>query len=709
MADRDYTRYNFNGKTNLPKTRLVWEVIKKYVEDHPDLTVDRINEIFPQEIQGSMKIAEYVENIPEDKLHRLSKFNKDEESIHMNGKKIAIAAEWNFKNILRFIRKAEELGYEIVESESFFPETTDEYEPKDPKESDFPTADKFLFAFIQFFSKKNGHSENQKRILQFHLSQQNYSTTARIITENLGLTNIGHANMLCGHLAKGLCQILGKKNLRYFVEILFDFKKNDEFNNELQWILHPPVVEALKRFFSMSEEEKTKFIGNSEKNEPVKKMKGSNQPLNLILYGPPGTGKTYNTTAFAVRLIEGGNPFEVMTNLKNNELSDTEIERFSELRKSGQIEFITFHQSYSYEDFVEGIKPDVEKEEMKFKRVDGIFKNICAKADKCKNANPNKNIWKISLGEAGTKDYENVFNFCIKNSYIILGFRKDTDYTGKPNDEIQKIYENLPEKDINPNGYRSIQYIVNEVKTGDYIIVPAGLGKIRAIGIVTGNYEFDEKLRYYSQKRKVEWLWWTNKEEKMIVLEDHFFTMTTLYPLKDDRFEKAQKIIKETLSSQSFVLIIDEINRGNISRIFGELITLIEEDKRDGMLTVKLPYSQEDFTVPSNLFIIGTMNTADRSIALLDIALRRRFTFFRFDPRPELVEFKKAREIMEKLNEEIVKSKGKDFQIGHSYFMKVKDEKKLKAVIDFKIKPLLEEYFVNDPNKLKEFYEIIDR
>ncbi|HPS28640.1 MAG TPA: AAA family ATPase, partial [bacterium] len=157
------------------------------------------------------------------------------------------------------------------------------------------------------------------------------------------------------------------------------------------------------------------------------------------------------------------------------------------------------------------------------------------------------------------------------------------------------------------------------------------------------------------------------------------------------------------------VLIIDEINRGNISRIFGELITLIEEDKRDGMLTVKLPYSQEDFTVPSNLFIIGTMNTADRSIALLDIALRRRFTFFRFDPRPELVEFKKAREIMEKLNEEIVKSKGKDFQIGHSYFMKVKDEKKLKAVIDFKIKPLLEEYFVNDPNKLKEFYEIIDR
>ncbi|HSW61440.1 MAG TPA: AAA family ATPase, partial [bacterium] len=169
-----------------------------------------------------------------------------------------------------------------------------------------------------------------------------------------------------------------------------------------------------------------------------------------------------------------------------------------------------------------------------------------------------------------------------------------------------------------------------------------------------------------------------------------------------------ENIGEEHEQKKTYVLIIDEINRGNISRIFGELITLIEEDKRDGKLTAKLPYSQEDFTVPSNLFIIGTMNTADRSIALLDIALRRRFTFFRFDPRSELVGNTKAKEIMIKLNEEIVKSKGKDFQIGHSYFMKINSDEELKAVLTYKIKPLLEEYFVNDNKRLESLFKIAD-
>lgn len=258
-------------------------------------------------------------------------------------------------------------------------------------------------------------------------------------------------------------------------------------------------------------------------------------PLNLILYGPPGTGKTYNTINKALKIIDGDVP----------EPREKAQQRFNSLKEDGQIEFITFHQSYSYEDFVEGIKPDVESENLKFIKKDGIFKKISMKA----NQNRDKN----------------------------------------------------------------------------------------------------------------------------------------------------------------YVLIIDEINRGNISRIFGELITLIEEDKRDGNLTVKLPYSQADFTVPSNLFIIGTMNTADRSIALLDIALRRRFSFLRYDPDSSLVRFKKAQEIMENLNEEIMKSKGNDFLIGHSYFMKVVASEDLKTVLEYKIKPLLEEYFVNDHGKLKEVLAIVDQ
>lgn len=502
-----------------------------------------------------------------------------------------------------------------------------------------------------------------------------------------------------------------------------------EFENEIKKVFS--LKEAVEVFISNKDKIRVLNLksGDSDKEQeelknPDNNIKTSN-PLNLILYGPPGTGKTYNTINKALEIIiekeESSDGVDVkkikelLEKSKNKDLEKEERkilqEAFKIFKEKGQIEFITFHQSYSYEDFVEGIKPDVEKEEMKFKRVDGIFKNICKKADRCKNINPNKNIWKISLGEVGTPDYEHVFNFCIKSSCIMLGFRKDTDYTGKTNDEIQKIYGNLPEKEISPEGYKSIQNIINEVKIEDYVIVPAGLDKIRAIGVVTGKYEFDEKLQHYSQKRKVEWLWWTKEEEKMIVFGDNFFTRKTLYFLKDDRFEKAHKIIKDTLNSQSFVLIIDEINRGNISKIFGELITLIEDDKRLGTeneMTVTLPYSKDSFGVPANLHIVGTMNTADRSIALMDMALRRRFTFEEMMPRTDLLNFKvngiEIDKLLEKINERIEFLYDRDHTIGHAYFIKLKnnpDYKELCSIFANKIIPLLQEYFYEDWEKIQ--------
>ncbi|MDQ7085226.1 MAG: AAA family ATPase [Sulfurovum sp.] len=146
---------------------------------------------------------------------------------------------------------------------------------------------------------------------------------------------------------------------------------------------------------------------------------------------------------------------------------------------------------------------------------------------------------------------------------------------------------------------------------------------------------------------------------------------------------------------QNYYLVIDEINRGNVSKIFGELITLIEEDKRD-TLEVTLPYSKITFTIPSNLYIIGTMNTTDKSIALIDIALRRRFTFLEMKPKSSLVTYPKAKEVMEAVNNMLTE----EYQIGHSYFMKIKSDDDLDFVWDYKITPLLKEYYYGDEKGL---------
>ena len=167
------------------------------------------------------------------------------------------------------------------------------------------------------------------------------------------------------------------------------------------------------------------------------------------------------------------------------------------------------------------------------------------------------------------------------------------------------------------------------------------------------------------------------------------------------------KIFCDTASKnieQNYYLIIDEINRGNISKIFGELITLIEEDKRD-ILEVTLPYSKKPFTIPSNLYIIGTMNTTDKSIALIDIALRRRFTFLKMQPNAKLIKFPPAKTLFETLNTKIKESIGEDYLLGHSYFMNIQNEDDLDFVLEYKIKPLLEEYFYGD-DRLEDILKI---
>ena len=212
--------------------------------------------------------------------------------------------------------------------------------------------------------------------------------------------------------------------------------------------------------------------------------------------------------------------------------------------------------------------------------------------------------------------------------------------------------------------------------------------------------------------------------------EDFIEGIKPLKPVVGDTFVKYEVqsgIFKKICDNankdkdKNFVLIIDEINRGNISQIFGELITLIEDDKRigkDEALKVTLPYSKEEFGVPSNLYIIGTMNTADRSVEALDTALRRRFSFEEMPPKPDLISsagklsetkgILKSDELddidlpllLKKINERLEKLLDKDHQIGHSYFISVKDLDGLKLAFQNKIIPLLQEYFFGDYGKI---------
>ena len=176
------------------------------------------------------------------------------------------------------------------------------------------------------------------------------------------------------------------------------------------------------------------------------------------------------------------------------------------------------------------------------------------------------------------------------------------------------------------------------------------------------------------------------------------------YEVKDGIFKKLCEKAKKD-ESQNYVMIIDEINRGNVANIFGELISLIEDDKRLGAseeLHAELPYSHTIFSVPKNVYIIGTMNTADRSVEALDSALRRRFTFKEMMPKSELVpEENYVRNIFEIINQRIEVLKDREHQIGHSYFMGVENEDDLKDVFYDKIIPLLQEYFYGDYEKIQ--------
>lgn len=512
------------------------------------------------------------------------------------------------------------------------------------------------------------------------------------------------------------------------VEFEYTRAEKSSFRENHNPMFFKAVVDAAYRQYILDK------IFNSE-------IKMDNHPLNQIFFGPPGTGKTYNTINEAVKIVDPVfySEYKDVRNKLRERFNQLMINDWKNPQK-GQISFCTFHQSFTYEDFIEGIKPvlagehDAEisaenEDKLKYKIEDGIFKLMAdrakhfadgaAKQDKQRinlpeNEFKKSQFYKLSLGDINVPEDQEIYDYCIENNCIAIGFMATFDLTGKDEHSIYLLAE---KEKLGRFDAQAMSYFNSYLKTGNYVLISKGNRKVRAIGKVTGEYyyEKDSPIRY-NHFRKIDWII-TNSDIPVEEVYEKSFSQQTIYKLNSDWINKAFFVHSPTPNNEEevpdFVLIIDEINRGNISQIFGELITLIEKDKRSGnpeALEVTLPYSKSKFSIPANIHLIGTMNTADRSIEALDTALRRRFTFVEMPPKPHIIsDYGKSKgeidginlvQLLETINSRIEKLIDKDHQIGHSYFLDAVSLEDLKQVFKNKIIPLLEEYFYGDFGKI---------
>ena len=475
------------------------------------------------------------------------------------------------------------------------------------------------------------------------------------------------------------------------------------------------VIEKGKRRYSW------KF--RSELEEALKEMDLSHIDLtteeesvieydkNMILYGPPGTGKTYSTAIYAVVICDQLD----IDSVKAMDYDEVMI-RYRELLAAGRVAFTTFHQSYGYEEFIEGIKPivDSEKKDIGYTIESGIFKRFCSDARRktviAKDDTPdvsNARAWCVLLDGTGVSKLK---TRCFEEGSIRIGWHESPETINEEteglNDKVRRILLNFQD----------------EMEIGDIVVTERSNKSIDGIGIVTGDYEFErDDSEHWPRKRTVKWLM-TGKEIDLTELNSgKNLDRKTVYAL--DRIETdkllelvdnpSEVVIKE--KTKPHVFVIDEINRGNISKIFGELITLIEDTKREGMdeqASAVLPYSGEVFSVPANVYILGTMNTADRSIALMDTALRRRFQFVEMMPDADVLRDIGADKVddldvaamLEKINERITFLYDREHTIGHAFFTKLAKAptiETLKAIFEKSVIPLLQEYFYEDYQKIQ--------
>tara|TARA_R110000772_G_scaffold68025_1_gene150684 strand:- start:2448 stop:4814 length:2367 start_codon:yes stop_codon:yes gene_type:complete len=453
--------------------------------------------------------------------------------------------------------------------------------------------------------------------------------------------------------------------------------------------------------------------------------------LNQILYGPPGTGKTWSTTEYAVRLADPAFFDNLGTSgSESADLREKLQQRYQELVDAGRIVFTTFHQSFSYEDFVEGIRAETKDESLSYDVQDGIFKSLALLADASSAPEGGleegidlvgRRVWKMSLGNT-LKGEDEAYEDCIEKAYIGLGWGEDIDFTGCDSREsVSARYSEKTGEQYNGMAYNitAVNTFKNTISNGDIVIVSDGNHKFRAIGEVIGEYHYssDPEIDYFHQQRPVRWLRVFDTSVPKEALFHKSLSQMTLYELKSKtvKLDQLRTFLStkttEYSAPENYVLIIDEINRGNISRIFGELITLLEPDKRKGGADerkIVLPYSKLPFTVPANLHVLGTMNTADKSLAQIDLALRRRFEFVELLPDPQklsgvFVHGVAMSEILAVINQRIEVLLDRDHTIGHAYFWPIRaaateEERQwhLAQIFEKRVIPLLREYFFAD-------------
>ena len=491
------------------------------------------------------------------------------------------------------------------------------------------------------------------------------------------------------------------------------------------WKLRPELFEA------MSKTDILKYLENTETNiteeDPASMTDNSLFSKNMILYGPPGTGKTYNTVIYAVAICEA-RPLEDIQAEAEENYQDV-LSRFNTLKAEGRIAFTTFHQSYGYEEFIEGIKPDLgqEGETLGYVIENGLFKEFCnrAKAVKVQPATGSQmkeqpRIWGMILGGSGITDLKKQ---CFANNEIRLGWTEvdDNDIDG----------DFVGDDKASWNAKHMVFDFKNSMEVGDIVVIEKNNKSIDAIGVIIGEYVYDESQGRYPRSRSVEWLVKDIDQDMVPFLPNgrkqlsrfsvfafDYIGMDVISQILNEYMDDT--VVEVEQETKPYVFIIDEINRGNISKIFGELITLIEYAKRAGAseaMDAKLPYSGELFSVPKNVYILGTMNTADRSIALMDTALRRRFDFEEMMPDTDILKgtvvVGKDQEedvtieidkMLEKINQRIEILYDREHMIGHAYFIKLKEEptmENLQEIFLNRIIPLLQEYFYDDWEKIQ--------
>ena len=595
------------------------------------------------------------------------------------------AANFEFHKVIKegdvvIVKKgiSEILGYGVVTSDYFYDENRDTYQKcrkvnwklKGTWKVNHNLVLKTLTDITKYAAEDPNYSKYYEKLLaimkgeNYKQAYSNYLST--IYNENSGTKTsyIKAIEILSNLLDYNIFEV----NDILKLQLLYDDVIKEQRNTEGKYF-HPEAPSyGQNGFYSASIKTYIDFH-KKQKDNSMNTSSNNNSPLNQILYGPPGTGKTYNSINKAIEII---NPaFDLSQDRK---IVKDEFDRLVGL---GQIAFTTFHQSMSYEDFIEGIKPKVEEDINENKQVvyeieDGIFKRLANKA-KTTNTSTNSNTLQYSFDDA----WDDLITEAEQN------IERGTPETLK----IQTPNLGLKIVEITERGNLRLKPIYSE-DAREYTVSYSRVKRLHEV---------------FPDLSKVKNI---DKEFRAAIGGSNSTAYWSILNILNPKIITNSNNIDSTKESPStpFVLIIDEINRGNISSIFGELITLIEDSKRLGQieeLEVILPYSKTKFGVPSNLYIIGTMNTADRSVEALDTALRRRFSFVEMMPDEKVISDKKftgyeRATIMNLINQRIEVLLDRNYTLGHSYF--IKDD--FQNSFENEIIPLLQEYFYNDYGKI---------